>query len=207
MGNHGTITPASPRTAGTPRRRWGDMQDALGVAVASVFATLRRDKHASRSLIRKIAQPTTYYPPPTRLAPSKNQFKWFGHLVGPIMGCYALIEGDFFYFIYVYFPGVCQQNKGSHNIGGVLPTSEWVINAKQANLREIKPLFCTYQHVANTKIAPKCTFCPKNDLFSLFRLICPQRGVLGASGLWTFGPKSSVDGHLFAYRQLARAKT
>jgi len=29
------------------------------------------------------------------------------------MGCYALIEGDFCYFIYVYFSGVCQQNKGA----------------------------------------------------------------------------------------------
>ena len=58
-----------------------------------------------------------------------------------------------------------QQNKDSPNIGGVLPTSEGVINAKQENLREFKPLFCKNQHVANTKIAPKCTFCPKNDLF------------------------------------------
>jgi hypothetical protein len=51
---------------------------------------------------------------------------------------------------------------------GGLPTSEGVINAKQGILREIKGLFCTYAHVANTKFAPKCTFCHKNDLFCGF---------------------------------------
>jgi hypothetical protein len=35
-----------------------------------------------------------------KLAPSGNQIEWFGHLVGPIMGCYALVEGDFCSFIY-----------------------------------------------------------------------------------------------------------
>jgi hypothetical protein len=39
-------------------------------------------------------------------------FGWFGHLVGPIMGCYALIEGDFCYFIYVYVPRARQHRRG-----------------------------------------------------------------------------------------------
>jgi hypothetical protein len=60
---------------------------------------------------------------------------------------------------------------------GVIPTSEGVINAKQAILREIKGLFCTYQHVASTKFAPKCTFCPKNALFGqqIRFLLLPNR--------------------------------
>jgi hypothetical protein len=60
---------------------------------------------------------------------------------------------------------------------GGLPTSEGVINAKQAILREIKGLFCAYQHVANTKFAPKCAFCLKNALFwPLLRfLLLPNR--------------------------------
>jgi hypothetical protein len=95
---------------------------------------------------------------------------------------------------------------------GVLPTSEGVINAKQAILREIKGLFCAYQHVANTKFAPKCAFCPQNALFlstsavpTLTQPICPPTGrSLGASGLWIFGPKSSVgcvvpDGNFLWY--------
>jgi hypothetical protein len=48
---------------------------------------------------------------------------------------------------------------------GCILTSEGVFLTKQAILREIKGLFCTYQHVANTKFARKRTFCPKNDLF------------------------------------------
>jgi hypothetical protein len=48
---------------------------------------------------------------------------------------------------------------------GVVPTSEGVIPTKQGKIRKNKPLFCTNQHVANTKFAPKCTFCHKNALF------------------------------------------
>jgi hypothetical protein len=64
---------------------------------------------------------------------------------------------------------------------GGLPTSEGVILTKQGNLREIKPSFCTYKHVANTKFAPKCTFCPKNDLFGplLQILLLPNGKVAG----------------------------
>jgi hypothetical protein len=69
---------------------------------------------------------------------------------------------------------------------GVLPTSEGLFPTKQAILREIKGLFCTNQHVANTKFARKCTFCPKNALFwkhLRFSLLPnlymhPQRGIL-----------------------------
>jgi hypothetical protein len=95
---------------------------------------------------------------------------------------------------------------------GCILTSEGVILTKQANLREIKTLFCAYQHVANTKFAPKCTFCPKNAPFwatsaisTLTQPICPPTGrSLGASGLWIFGPKSCVwavvpDGNFLWY--------
>ena len=102
------------------------------------------------------------------IAPSRNQILWFGHLVGPIMRCSALIEGDFCYFISLYFPGVCQQNKGSPNIGGVLPTSEGVFSTKQGNLREIKPLFCAYAHAETRKGASDPRFGPHNGRFSPF---------------------------------------
>jgi hypothetical protein len=60
---------------------------------------------------------------------------------------------------------------------GCIPTSERLYSAKQAILREIKGLFCAYQHVANTKFARKCTFYPKNDLFweHLRFLLLPNR--------------------------------
>jgi hypothetical protein len=101
-----------------------------------------------------------------------SEIEWVGHLVWPIMGVFALFWGRvlLFYMSPYFFHMPTSE--------WVLPTSEWVIltsegviNAKQAILREFKGLFCTYQHVANTKNAPKCTFCSKNDLFCDLALI------------------------------------
>jgi hypothetical protein len=119
------------------------------------------------------------------LAPSRNHFLWFGHLVGPIMGVFCLARRLFLLFhLCIFFhhmatsEGVLPTSEGGLPTSeGVIPTSEGVINAKQGNLREIKGLFCTYQHVANTKFAPKCVFCPKNALFwrQIRFLLLPNR--------------------------------
>jgi hypothetical protein len=103
----------------------------------------------------------------------RNYFLWFGHLGGPIMECSAFLfmpaEAVTPHILparkVVLLSHIPTKQGGIPTSEGCILTSEGVINAKQAILREFKGLFCAYQHVANTKFAPKCAFCPKNDLF------------------------------------------
>jgi hypothetical protein len=67
-----------------------------------------------------------------------------------------------------YFGSHSDIGRGYSNIGGVFSNIGGGYSNKTSDFWTI---FCAYAHVANTKFAPKCTFCPKIDLFSLFRLI------------------------------------
>ena len=83
------------------------------------------------------------------------EFVWVGHLVGPIMGCYALLEGDFCFFIYVYFSSIFQ-----HRIDFFCKTGP-----KKAILR-------TNAHAATRKLARKSRFCPQNGCFCIVFVVC-----------------------------------
>jgi hypothetical protein len=64
--------------------------------------------------------------------------------------------------------------EGSPNIGGGYSNKT---RGHSNKTRQNKAIFCTNQHVANTKFAPKCAFCPKNALFrqNLRFLLLPNR--------------------------------
>ena len=119
--------------------------------------------------------PTTHHP--HSLLGQEIILSGFGHLVGPIMGVFALFGGDFAILFIGRFVAYS-------NIGRVITTSEGVILTKQAILREFKTLFCANAHAKSEK-SP--SFAHKTPLFAfltrflLFRLICPQEGGFGAT--------------------------
>jgi hypothetical protein len=77
---------------------------------------------------------------------------------------------------------------------GVIPTKQGVFPTKQGKVRKNKALFCTNQHVANTKFAPKCDFCLQNALFcQLLRyLLLPNLYTHGQRGIFVPQPVRST---------------
>jgi hypothetical protein len=69
---------------------------------------------------------------------------------------------------------------------GVILTSEGVILTKQAILREIKTIFCAYQHVSTRKVAQKPRFTPQNAMFLqlLGYLLLPNPYTHPQGSLW-----------------------
>jgi hypothetical protein len=78
----------------------------------------------------------------------ETTFCGFGHLGGSIMEVFCLARRFFVISFIDIFAVHSNKTRGSPNIGGVLPTSEGVFNAKQAILREFKTIFCAYAHAA-----------------------------------------------------------
>jgi hypothetical protein len=75
----------------------------------------------------------------------------FGHLVGPIMGVFALLEGDCAILFMYIFP--------THSGIGV------IFSAKLGQKRQFCARNGTNWHAATRKVVKKCCFTHLNDLF------------------------------------------
>ena len=129
----------------------------------------------------KIAQHTTYYPPPTHLVTSRNHFLWFGHLGGSIMEAFCLARRLFLLFhLFIFSRHVPTKQGGIPTKQGCARPKQGVHFAKQANFRPYFARTGMRQHEKSSFFVHKTPVLRRFRCFLTLALIyCGLAGSIG----------------------------